>query len=552
MPFERIWHRSYPSFTPAEIDFETITLPEMLTRTAERFPDQTALLYLGKKISYRHLEALVNRFARALLDIGVKKGDRVGMLLPNIPQLIIANYAVYRIGAITAMNNPLYTKSELLQQFNDSGCSVLITLDRLAPMGLKLQKNTHLHTIISCHINDYLPFPKKQLFPLLKKDMYRKTERGESLLEFTELIGRFPEEPLPSAAGWEDVAALLYTGGTTGVSKGAMLTHANLSCNVQQIRCGLPFEDGRESELAVFPFFHSAGFTGVQNLCIYAGWTDVLVPRPEPEMIVQILKKYKPTIMPGVPTIYIGLLASETFQKMDLSFIKAFMAGAAPLSTDTIRQLKDLTGAGIINVYGLTEISPMGTATPWGGKEKPGSVGTPIPGTDLKIVDLDSGETEMPPGEPGEVVFKGPQVMKGYYNRPEETAKVLKNGWLHTGDIGVLDEDGYLTIVDRKKDMIVASGYNIYPNEIDNVLLQHPKILEACVVGVPDAYRGETTKAFIVPATDQSLSEQEVKAFCREKLAAYKVPKQIELVEELPKSAVGKILRRKLRDKEKV
>ncbi len=548
MAFERIWHKSYPPGVPAELDFEKITLPDILTRTAERFPEKTALLYMGKAITYRELDTLVNKFARALLDIGVKKGDRVGMLLPNIPQIVIANYATYRIGAITSMNNPLYTEKELTHQLNDSGTSVLVALDLLTPLVLKLKGETGLRSIISCHINDYLPFPKKQLFPLLKKDMYRKSAPGEDLLEFKDLINNASDQPLTSAASWDDVAALLYTGGTTGVSKGAMLTHANLSCNVQQIRCGLPLEDGQESELAVFPFFHSAGFTGVQNLCIYAGWTDVLVPRPEPDIIIDILKKYKPTIMPGVPTIYIGLLSNPDFKQMDLSFIKAFMAGAAPLSTDTIQQLKDMTGAGIINVYGLTEISPMGTATPWGGKEKPGSVGAPIPNTDLKIVDLETGDTEMPVGEPGEIAFKGPQVMKGYYNRPDETAKVLKNGWLYTGDIGVLDEDGYLSIVDRKKDMIVASGYNIYPNEIDNVLLEHPKIMEACVVGVPDDYRGETAKAFIVAAPGGTVTEDDVKTFCKDRLAAYKVPKLYEFVDELPKSAVGKILRRKLRD----
>ena len=319
-----------------------------------------------------------------------------------------------------------------------------------------------------------------------------------------------------------------------------MITHKNMSYNTQQLRCWFhDLKDGRESELAVFPFFHSAGFTGVQNICVFSGWTDVLVPRPEPGVIIDILKKSRPTVVPGVPTIYVGLLANEAFKKLDLSFIRCFIAGAAPLPMDVINQLKNLTGAGIVNVYGLTEITPMGTATPWKGLDKPGTVGVPLPSTDLKIADLETGDKEMAIGEPGEVCFKGPQVMAGYHKRPEETEIVMRDGWLYTGDIGVLDEDGFLSIVDRKKDMIVASGYNIYPNEIDDVLFSHPKILEACTVGVPDEYRGETVKVYIVTRAGETLTEAEVIAFCREKLAAYKVPKQIEFIGELPKSTVG-------------
>jgi long-chain acyl-CoA synthetase len=289
----------------------------------------------------------------------------------------------------------------------------------------------------------------------------------------------------------------------------------------------------------------------MQNFSVWGGWTDVLVPRPEPAVIIELLKKYRPEFMPGVPTIFIGLLNTPEFRSMDLRFIRGFIAGAAPLSVETINDLKNLTGGDLINVYGLTETSPMGTASPWRGNIKPGTVGVPFPSTDLKIVDVDTGTKEVEQGASGEICFHGPQVMKGYYKKPEETANVLKDGWLFTGDIGFLDEDGYLTIVDRKKDMIVAAGYNIFPQEIDEILFSHPKVLEACTIGIPDAYRGEAPKAYVVPRPGEAIDTDELVAFLKERLAAYKVPKDIEIMNELPKSAVGKILRKELRDLER-
>jgi long-chain acyl-CoA synthetase len=553
MAFERIWHKNYPEGVPAQINFERICMPEVLTRTARRFPDATALIYMGKKISYSALDSLVNRFANALTSLGVKKGDTVAMLLPNIPQVVIANYATWRIGAVASQNNPLYTERELTHQLDDADATVLITLDILLPRALKVKPDTRIMHIITCHINDYLPFPIKQLFPYVKKQMYRKVEPSPCISQFMDLMARYDDSPVHSEACWDEVGSLLYTGGTTGISKGVMLTHANMSCNVQQLKCwfhDVPEGDG-SSMLAIFPFFHSAGFTGVQNYTIWGGWTDVLIPRPDPASVIEQLKKFKPNYIPGVPTIFIGLLNNAEFRNMDLSFIKGFVAGAAPLSLATIKELKGLTGGDLINVYGLTEISPMGTASPWKGNIKPGTVGIPFSSTDLKIVDVDTGTREMKPGDAGEICFKGPQVMKGYYKKPEETGMVLKDGWLFTGDIGFLDEDGYLTIVDRKKDMIVASGFNIFPQEIDEILFSHPKVLEACTIGIPDAYRGETPKSFIVRRPGEQLSREEISAFCRERLAAYKVPKEIEFMTELPKSAVGKILRKELREMDK-
>jgi long-chain acyl-CoA synthetase len=549
MAQEKIWFKSYAPGVPHEIDFEKMTLPEALKRSAQIYPQSTALLFMGKHFSYAELDRLVNRFARALLDLGVQKGDKVAMLLPNLPQTVIAIYASFRIGAVAVMNNPLYTERELEYQFNDSDSKVLVSLDLLHPRILKIKDKTKIEKVIYCHINDYLPFPKKQLFPLVKKQMYRKFEPQEGFHEFLPIIQKYTDTPVENASNWQEVGAFIYTGGTTGVSKGVMLTHANLSSNVQQFSAWFPdLKKGAESVLAVFPFFHSAGFTAIMNLSIWNGYTDILVPRPEPATVMEMVKKFKPNYLPAVPTIFVGLLNTPEFRKMDLSFIKGFFSGAAPLAADTLQQMKDLTGATMLEVYGLTETTPIATVTPWGGKIKPGTVGTPIPSTDVKIVDVDTGKEEQKIGTPGEIIVKGPQLMKGYYKKPEETAQVLKNGWLYTGDIGMFDEDGYLTIVDRKKDMIIAGGYNIYPREIDEILFQHPKILEACSIGVPDAYRGETVKAYVVVKPGETLTADEVIQFSREKLAPYKAPKMVEFIDALPKSAVGKVLRKEVKE----
>ncbi|HPX50502.1 MAG TPA: long-chain fatty acid--CoA ligase [Deltaproteobacteria bacterium] len=552
MSLERLWHKSYAPGVPTEFEPEKITMAERLSQVAAKYPDRVAFVYMGKKITYREYEGLVNRFARALADLGVKEGDKVAMLLPNIPQMVIANHAVYRLGAVTAMNNPLYTERELAHQLDDSDATMLVTLDLLLPRALKLKAETKIRTIITCHISDYLPFPKKQLFPYVKKAMFRKVEPQPGVYQFMDLIGKYPDTPVENKARWDALAALIYTGGTTGVSKGAMLTHANISSVVQQFSAWFPdLKDTYENLLGIYPIFHSAGYSVGQNLPIWNGWCCTLVPKPEPGAIVEMLSKFKPTFLPGVPTIYTGLLRNEKFRKMNLSFVKGYFGGAAPLPEDTLSQLRQLHGAIIYDVYGATENTAFATVTPWGGKVKFGTVGVPLPGTDIKIVDLDTGTRELPPKEAGEICIKGPQVMSGYYKKPEETAQALKDGWFYTGDIGFFDEDGYLTISDRKKDMICASGFNVYPKEVDEILFSHPKILEACCIGVPDEYRGETVKAYVVVQPGETLTEQEVIAYCKGKMTGYKVPTQVEFIDQLPKSAIGKIMRREVRDMDK-
>ncbi len=549
MTVDKPWYKSYAPGVPHEVDIEKVTMAEVLSRTARKYPDNIAFIYMGKKLKYREFEGLVNRFARALADLGVKKGDKVGFVLPNMPQLPIAIHAVYRLGAVTVMNNPLYTEHELKNQLNDSECSMVIILDLLLPRALRIKHETGIEKIITCHINDYLPFPKKQLFPLAKKDMYRKVNPGNNLYEFMDLIRKYPDKPVKDESLWDEIAALIYTGGTTGVSKGAMLTHANISGVLQVWRAWFPtLNDGDEIVMGIYPIFHSAGYSVSMNMSIFSGWANILIPRPEPKGIIEALRKFRPSFLPGVPTIYQGLLKEREFREMDLSFIKGYFAGAAPLPKDTLQQLGELHGAVIHDVYGATENTAFAVASPFGGKIKRGTVGLPLPSTDIKIVDPEEGTREMEAGKEGEICIKGPQVMLGYYKKPEETAKTLRHGWFYTGDIGRLDEEGYLSIVDRKKDIIIAGGYNIYPNEIDDVIFGHPKVLEACTIGVPDEYRGETVKAYVVQMPGESLSEQELIQYLKERLAPYKVPRTIEFTDSLPKSAVGKILRRELRE----
>lgn len=547
----RPWHKSYAEGVSPALTYDRTTVSRALTRSAQNFPDHCALNYMGRKISFARLDQMVNQFSRFLSSLGIRPDDKVAVCLPNIPQVVVANYAVFRIGAVAVQVNPLYTEPEIAYQLADSDSRAIITLSLLVPRIENIREQTKIEKIIACHLHTYLPFPKKQLFPLVKKEMVRRQRPTDRIHLFSDAVKNFSGEALSDESEWDAVGALLYTGGTTGVSKGVMLTHENLSCNVQQFAAWFPdLKPGEDRLVGNFPFFHSAGFTAVQNFGIWQANESLLVPRPEPKINIEMIKKYKPTFLPGVPTIFVGLLAEPEFRRMDLSCIKGFFSGAAPLAADTIRDLKSLTGADICEVYGSTEVSPIATATPWGGRIKPGTVGCPVPDTDVRILDIETGTVEMPAGETGEIAIKGPQVMKGYYKKPEETEKVLKNGWFYTGDIGRLDEEGYLTIVDRKKDMVIAGGYNIYPIEIDNALFEHPQILEACAVGIPDPYRGETVKAFVVPKKGEPLTEEEVIRYLRERLAPYKIPRQIEFLDELPKSAVGKILRRKLRDME--
>jgi len=548
---EKIWLKSYAPGVPHTIKYDEITVVHGFERSAKDFPSKNAMIFLDAKISFKKMQSMVNKIANALIDLGVKPGDKVAMLMPNMPQIVIGSYAAWKIGAVVVMNNPLYTDHELEHQLNNSESTVLITLDLLGPRMIALRPKTQVKKIIVAHIRDHLGFPKKQLLPIVAKANHKNIPPTPEVYEWTDLLKKYPDKDPGNMAKFNDLATLQYTGGTTAVSKGAMLSHKNLSSNVQQIKAWFPeFKRGELTSIGVLPYFHSFGMTTVMNISAFHGWTQVLIPRPEAGAVLDALIKHKVDFMPAVPTFYVGLLNHPKIKESDISTIKGCFSGAAPLPVDVIREFEAKTGAPICEGYGLSETTPVVTINPYGGKTIPGSIGLPIPDTECKIVDLDEGTKEMKIGEEGELCVRGPQVMSGYYKMPDETAKTLRDGWLYTGDISKVDENGYFYIVDRKKDMIIAGGYNIYPRDIDEVLFEHPKILEACAIGVPDKYRGETVKAFVVLKPGETMTEQEVIDYCKTKLAAYKVPKMVEFINELPKSNVGKILRKELRKME--
>ena len=546
---EKIWLKSYAPGVPGEIEFEKITLAEALSRSAGQFPERPALLFQGTTVNFQQLDDMVSRFAAALVALGVKPGDKVAFLLPNLVQMVVAIYGALRVGAVVALNNPLYTDRELEHQYNDSGSTLLVSLDVLVPRMINLRQKTGIRKIISCHIRDFLPFPLKQLFPFVRKGMHLKTPPAPDVYEFMDLVKKYPPLKDPHKAGWEDTAFLLYTGGTTGVSKGVQLTQANLSSNVQQCRVWFQdFDSGKEIVVGCLPFFHSFGMTSAMNTAIFYGYADILIPKPEPKPILEAIHKYKATFMPAVPTLYNGLINFPDLKKYDLTSLKGCFSGGAPMPMETLRKFEELTGSQICEGYGLTETSPVTHINPYGAKTKLGTIGLPIPNTEAKIVDVDDFNKEITePGQPGEICLKGPQIMKGYINRPDETAVTLRDGWLLTGDIAIFDEEGYFSIVDRKKDMIISGGFNIYPRDVDEVLFAHPKVLEACVIGVPDDYSGERIKAYVVLKEGQTATDEEIIEYCKQNLVKYKVPKYVEFVKDLPKSAVGKILRKELR-----
>lgn len=544
----RPWVKAYAEGVPHNLEYEKTTMPRALNRTAVQFPDHPALIFIDTKIRYRELNEMANRFANALIDLGVQPGDKVSMLMPNMPQLVAATYGVWRAGGVVVMNNPLYPDTDLEYQFTNSDSTILVTIDLLAPRMIRLRPKTSIRNIIVAHTRDYLKFPKKQLLPILAKESHRAIPPQENVYEWLDLMKKYPALEPRNEADFESLACLQYTGGTTGVSKGVMLTHANLSQNVQQIASWFPtFKRGEITELGALPFFHIFGLTACMNICIWMAWTDLLIPRPEPQAILEAIHTHKVNFFPAVPTTYVGVLRHPQVSKYNLRSIKGCFSGAAPLPVEVIQEFELKTGSQISEGYGLSETSPVVTLNPFGGKTKRGSIGVPLPDTDIRIVDLINGSKEMPVGESGEVVIRGPQVASGYFQMADETALALRDGWLYTGDIGKVDEEGYFYIVDRKKDVVIAGGFNVYPREIDEVLIEHPKITEACAVGIPDPYRGETIKAFVVLREGQTMTAEEVIQHCTKKLARYKVPKSVEFVNALPKSGVGKVLRKELR-----
>lgn len=550
---DKCWLKSYEKGVPEKFNYEDICLPKILERTAAKFPDKMALLFEGYKITYRELNDMVNRFAAALNSFGIKEGDSVAILLPNVIPCVAAYYAILKIGGIAVMNNPLYSDRELIHQFNDSGSKALITIDLLGNRMIDVRPKTKIKQIVYTSIGDYLPFPKNLLFPLVakKKKLAADVKPSANVYKWKAVLAKSSPNPPEVELSFDDVAMYQYTGGTTGVSKGVMLTHGNLSKQIQQVGAWFPAFDSNEIMLGALPFFHVFGLTTAMNLAIYLGWGDILVPKPQPEPLIQAIRKFKPTFVPLVPTMYIGILNHPHIDNIDLTSIKGCFSGSAPLPLEVIRDFENKTGAVIVEGYGLTESSPVTHVNPFsGGKRKVGSIGIPISDTECRIVDLVDGDTDVPIGESGEILVKGPQVMKGYWNRPEETANTLTDGWLHTGDIGKMDEEGYFYIVDRKKDMILSGGLNVYPRDIEEVFYENPKVQEAAAIGIPHPSRGESVKVFVALKEGETATQEELIEYCKDKIARFKLPTEIEFRNELPKTNVGKILKKDLRAEE--
>lgn len=553
---QRPWLKNYPKEVPPNLEYPDVPLFWLLETAYKEYPNKDALIFYDKKTTYEELYNSAIHFAGALQSLGVEKGDRVALLLPNCPAYPIAYYGTVKIGAIVAQFNPLYTERELEKLIEDSGAKVAVTLDVLAYKFNDIIAKGKLEKLIVAKLKNFLPFPLNLLAPLKSlREPKLRVPSGFKVYDFKALVERKAIPKPVDINPAEDVAVFQYTGGTTGLAKAAMLTHRNVVCNaIQTTAWAYMAEKGKEVVMCVLPFFHVYGMTVGMNVGLYLGATLVLEPRFEVERVVKLIEKYRVTLFPGVPTIYVAInkYVSQSTKKIDLSSVKFCLSGGAPLPVEVAEEFEKLTGGKLREGYGLSESSPVVIANLADGPPRKGSIGIPISDTYAKVVNPETNE-ELPVGEAGEICIKGPQVMKGYWNRPEETKLALdEDGWLHTGDIGYMDEDGYFYIVDRKKDMIIAGGYNIYPREIEEVLYQHPKVLECAVIGVPDEYRGETVKAFIVLKPGETATEEEIIEFCRKHLAAYKVPKLIEFMDELPKSAVGKVLRRVLREREEL
>jgi len=551
---EKPWFSHYEADVPEQIDYEAICLPDILERSAERYPDRMALQFEGYRITFHELKQMVDRFAAVLHQFGIRKGDRVAILLPNLIPCVIGYFSILKLGSIVVMNNPLYTDRELAYQLKDSGAKALLTLDLLSNRMIDLRPKTGVDQIVYTTIGDYLPFPKSLLFKLFgkSKKLAATVKPAGNVYKWKNLLAASEEQISGVALSFDDIAMYQYTGGTTGISKGVKLSHGNLSKQVQQIAAWFPsFETGTQVMLGALPFFHAFGLSTAMNYSIYMGWGDILVPKPQTEMLLETIRKYRPTFAPLVPTMYIGMLNHPDIKKMDLSCIRGCFSGSAPMPVEVIRDFESKTGAVIVEGYGLTEASPVTHINPYaGGKRKVGSIGVPISDTRCRIVDLADGRTDVPVGEPGELLIKGPQVMAGYWNKPDETELALKDGWLYTGDIATMDTDGYFFIIDRIKDMIISGGFNIYPRDVEEVFYEHPKVKEACCIGIPHPRRGEAVKVFVVLKERETAGEEEFIDYCKTRLAKYKWPEEIEFRTTLPKTNVGKVLRKELKSEE--
>ena len=526
----RPWLKNYPARW--NLEYPRISLYHYLKQAADQVPGRIALVFMGIEVTYKEMMDNIDRVAAAFTGLGLVKGDRIALMLPNCFAYVYCYYAAMRLGLVVVQVNPLYTARELNFIVRDSGARILIALDMIYPTIEQAVLERDLENLV--------------IVPLTGESITGRCIFFDDLLR--------PDQAPPPAVGInpeEDLAVLQYTGGTTGFPKGAMLTHYNLVVNVEMIKEMLrewikKYEGEHTLSIALLPFFHSYGMTCCMNAGLTMPAGQILVPQFNADLILNMVQQYKPVLFPAVPSAYIALMNHPEADQYGLESIDVCISGAAPMPVEALEQFEKKTGSSILEGYGLSETSPVTHSNPFIGVRKPGSVGMPYPDTDCKIVDLETGEKEVPIGEAGELIIKGPQVMKGYWHRPDETARALRNGWLYTGDVAKMDEDGYFYIVDRKKDMIIYGGYKIYPREVEEVLYENPKVAEAICIGVPEKYFGEVVKAFVVLKSGAEATPEEMIDFCKKRLAKFKVPQQVEFRGELPKSMVGKILRREL------
>ncbi len=553
----RPWTKHYDPGVPATLAYPDATMHAFLDDAAESYPNATCTIFFNAKRTYKSISDDAWRFANGLRSLGVKKGDRVALMLPNTPQFVIAFYGTLRAGATVVPCNPLYTVPELRHQLQDSGAETVVVLSRLYPVVKAAREGTPVRTVLVTNIKEGMPPVLRTLFTLAKekKDGHRQHFEGDpGASSFAAFLKSAPAKPFDAGVTQNDTAVLQYTGGTTGVSKGAMLSHRALVANTLQCRAWhVNTKDGEGVGMAVMPFFHVYGLTVVMGQAIQAASAMLLEPQFELERVLKDIQKYKPRTFPGAPRIYNAIINSPLATKYDLKSIEACISGSAPLLTETHKKFTDLTGAKLVEGYGLTEAAPVTHCNPlYGqGKQKIGTIGVPYPDVECRIVDSETGERDMPIGEPGELILRGPQLMDGYFNKPDESAKTLRNGWLYTGDIATVDADGYYAIVDRKKEMIIVSGFNVYPREVEEALATHPAVMDSAAIGKPHPIKGEEVKAFVVLKPGQSATPEDLIAHARTQLAPFKVPHEIEFRDSLPKTLIGKTLRRQLAEEDR-
>ncbi|MFC4678063.1 long-chain fatty acid--CoA ligase [Desulfovibrio legallii] len=550
----RPWFDHYDAFVPHTASVWNKPLYAMLDEAAEKYPNRYALIFQNTRITYKKLRERAELFAGALRRMGVRSGQRVAIMLPNLPQTMIAFWGVIKAGAVVVMTNPLYMEKEIVANMQDSGAEHMILLDMLWPRIDALRDRLPLRNFIVTSAADSLSFPLNWLYKLKKRRSNKAPipYDNKNVFAWQSFCKGARRYAAPIADPQRDPIMLQYTGGTTGLPKGVVLTHANLGTNCRQVLNIINVRpETHHTFISLLPFFHVYGLTTGLIIPMALASTTLPLPRYVPQDVLRLIDKRKPTIFPGAPSVYISLLQQKNLNKFDLGSIQICVSGSAPLPREIFRRFQEATGAAILEGYGLTEASPITHINPLGKQgQRANSIGMPVPGTDARIVDMEGGSLTLPPGKMGELVVQGPQVMHGYWRRPDETASALRNGWLYTGDLASMDEDGYFYILDRKKDMVLVGGYNVYPREVDEVLLEHPKVLEAVSVGIGDDLRGEVLKAYVVPRQGETLTKADIIAWCRQKLANYKVPRLVEFRESLPKTIVGKVLRRALREEE--